>query len=118
MIHNQERVCNISSSFRTAVMSRKHGCVQALLRQQYIPHAIYIHCYVRKLNLVISDVTKDVSYLPEFYSIISSIYTYFHPSSVTNDIFKLVQQELNLGKNISSLFISSEKLLFSFRRKF
>ncbi|CAF1300488.1 unnamed protein product [Rotaria magnacalcarata] len=79
-----------------AVMAGNNGGVQALLRQQYIPHAIYIHCYAHKLNLVICDVTKEVPYLSEFYSIISKIYTYFHKSSVTNEIFKLVQQRLNL----------------------
>ncbi|CAF4508695.1 unnamed protein product [Rotaria magnacalcarata] len=77
-------------------MAGNNGGVQALLRQQYIPHAIYIHCYAHKLNLVICDVTKEVPYLSEFYSIISKIYTYFHKSSVTNEIFKLVQQRLNL----------------------
>lgn len=102
-------MCNISSSSRAAVMSGKNGGVQALLRQQYIPHAIYVHCYAHKLNLVICDVTKDVPYLPEFYSIISKIYTYFHTSSVTSETFKLVQQQLNLGKNMSSLCISNEK---------
>jgi len=40
-------------SFRASVMSGKNAGVQALLRQQYIPNAI-------------------------FYSIISKIYTYFH----------------------------------------
>jgi hypothetical protein len=109
---------NISSSFRASVMSGKNGGVQALLRQRYIPHAIYVHCYAHKLNLVICDVTKDVPYLSEFYSIVSKIYTYFHASSVTSEIFKLVQQQLNLGNNISSLFITNEKSLFSFRRKF
>jgi hypothetical protein len=65
-------------------MSGKNAGVQALLRQQYMPNAI-------------------------FYSIISKIYTYFHASSVTNETFKVVQQQLNLGKNISSLFIGSER---------
>ena len=83
--------------------------MQALLRQQYIPNAIYVHCYAHKLNLVICDVTSVVPYLSEFYSIINKVYNYFHKSSVTNETFKLVQQQLNLGKNMSSLFISNEK---------
>ena len=90
-------------------MSGNNAGVQTLLREQYIPKAIYVHCYAHKLNLVICDVTTAVPYLSEFYSIISKICTYFHTSSVTNETFKLVQQQLNLGKNISSLFISSEK---------
>lgn len=90
-------------------MSGNNAAVQALLRQQYIPNAIYVHCYAHKLNLVICDVTRAIPYLSEFYSIISKIYTYFHASSVTNETFKLVQQQLNLGKSILNLFISNEK---------
>ena len=90
-------------------MSGKNAGVQALLRQQYTPNAIYVHCYAHKLNLVICDVTRVVPYLSEFYSIINQVYTYFHSSSVTNETFKLIQQQVNLGKNISSLFINSEK---------
>jgi hypothetical protein len=83
-------------------MSGNNAGVQTLLREQYIPKAIYVHCYAHKLNLVICDVTTAVPYLSEFYSIINKIYTYFHKSSVTSETFKLVQQQLNLGKNISS----------------
>ena len=90
-------------------MSGSNAGVQALLRQQYIPNAIYVHCYAHKLNLVICDVTHAVPYLPEFYSIISKIYTYFHASSVTNETFKSVQKQLNLGKSTLSCFISNEK---------
>ena len=89
-------------SISASVMSGNNAGVQALLRQQYIPNAIYVHCYAHKLNLVICDVTHAVPYLPEFYSIISKIYTYFHASSVTNETFKSVQKQLNLGKSTLS----------------
>ncbi|CAF4660031.1 unnamed protein product [Rotaria socialis] len=79
-----------------SVLSGKHAGVQALLRQQHIPNAIYVHCYAHKLNLVICNVTKSVPYLSEFYSIISKIYTYFHTSSVTNETFKKIQQQLKI----------------------
>ena len=98
-------------------MSGKNAGVQALLRQQYTPHAIYVHCYTHKLNLVICDVTCAVSYLSEFYSIVSKTYTYFHTSSVTNEKFKSVQRQFYLGKIISSLPIINEKGFFSFCRK-
>jgi hypothetical protein len=61
-----------------------------------------VHCYAHKLNLVICDVTKAVPYLSEFYSIVNKIYTYFHKSSVTNETFKKVQQQLKIGETISS----------------
>lgn len=89
-------------------MSGQHAGVQALLRQRYIPNGIYVHCYAHKLNLVICDVTKSVKYLTEFYSIISKIYTYFHASSVTSEVFKSVQKQINLGRNVCSLYMSNE----------
>ncbi|CAF1991735.1 unnamed protein product [Rotaria magnacalcarata] len=85
-----------------SVMSGRHGGVQAILRRNYMTRAIYIHCFAHKLNLVIRDVSKVVPYLPEFYSIVSKIYSYFHSSSVTSECFKSVQQKLMIGHNIST----------------
>jgi hypothetical protein len=62
----------------------------SILRANYTITAIYVHCFAHRLNLVICDVSKIVSYLSEFYSLVSKIYTYFHSSSV--------QQQLILGK--------------------
>jgi hypothetical protein len=81
-------------------MSGKNAVVQAILRQNYAPSAIYVHCYAHQLNLVICDVSKVVPYLPEFYSILSKIHSYFSRSSVTNEWFKSVQKELKLGEII------------------
>ena len=57
-------------------MSRENAGVQAILRQNYIPGEIYIHCYAHQLNLVICDVSKVVAYLPGFYSVLSTINSY------------------------------------------
>jgi hypothetical protein len=81
-------------------MSGKNAGVQAILRENYIPGAIYIHCYAHQLNLVICDVSKVVPYFSEFYSILSKIHSYFSRSSVTNEWFQCVQKELKLGKII------------------
>ncbi|CAF1475900.1 unnamed protein product, partial [Adineta ricciae] len=82
-----------------AVMSGRHAGVQTILRENYMTRAIYIHCFVHKLNLVICDVSKVVPYLSEFYSIVSKIYTYFNASSVTNECFKNIQQQLLTENN-------------------
>jgi len=79
-------------------MSGKHAGVQAILREDFITTAIYVHCFAHRLNLVICDVSKVVPYLSEFYSIVSKIHKYFHKSSVTNEWFKHFQQQLILGK--------------------
>lgn len=102
------------SVFRASVMSGKYAGVQVLLRQRFIPNAIYVHCYAHKLNLVICDVTKHVPYLPEFYLIINKIFNYFHASSVTNATFKKVQQQLKIGKSDSNSFINVKRLFPSF----
>lgn len=81
-------------------MSGKHAGVQAILRQNYMPSAIYLHCYAHRLNLVICDVSKVVPYLAEFHSILSKIHAYFS-SSVTHERLASVQKELNIGKIIS-----------------
>ena len=47
-------------------MSGRNAGVQAILKDNYIPGAIYIHCYAHQLNLVICDVSKVVPYLSEF----------------------------------------------------
>ncbi|CAF1489142.1 unnamed protein product [Adineta ricciae] len=86
---------NISLN-KASVMSGKHAGVQAILRQNFAPGAIYIHCYAHQLNLVICDVSQVVLYLPEFYCVLSKIHSYFSHSSVTNEWFKCVQKELKL----------------------
>jgi hypothetical protein len=79
-------------------MGGKHAGVQAILREEYMPKASYIHCHVHRLNLVIVDVCVSISYVSEFYSIIKKIHSYFTASSVTNERFKDAQNELKLGK--------------------
>ncbi|CAF4089460.1 unnamed protein product [Adineta steineri] len=61
-----------------SVLSGVHSGVQSLLRKQHIPRAIYVHCYAHKLNLT---------------------YVYFHKSSVTNEMFKKVQQQLKIDRS-------------------
>ncbi|CAF1366267.1 unnamed protein product [Rotaria sordida] len=79
-----------------SVMGGCNAGVQTILRDNFMPKGIYIHCFVHKLNLVIIDVCQVVSYCTEFYSIISKIHSYFTASGVTNEYFKNAQQLLQL----------------------
>ncbi|CAF1658030.1 unnamed protein product [Rotaria magnacalcarata] len=81
-----------------SVMSGCHAGVQTILRDNFMPKGIYIHCFAHKLNLVIIDVCQVVTYCAEFYSIISKITTYFTASGVTNVYFKNAQQLLELDE--------------------
>ncbi|CAF2121474.1 unnamed protein product [Rotaria magnacalcarata] len=51
-----------------SVMSGCHAGVQTILRDNFMPKGIYIHCFAHKLNLVIIDVCQVVTY----YSIIKN----------------------------------------------
>jgi len=76
------------------------GCsagVKALLRKDYMPNAIYIHCSAHRLNLVINDTCKAVVYMPDYFSIAASIHSFFTESGVTNSYLKQAQQKLDFG---------------------
>ncbi|CAF1268253.1 unnamed protein product [Rotaria sordida] len=79
-----------------SVMSGKNAGLQTILREQFMPKAIYIHCHVHRLNLVIVDVCLSLSYACEFYTIIKNIHKYFKASGVTNERFRDAQNQLKL----------------------
>ncbi|CAF1448894.1 unnamed protein product [Rotaria sordida] len=79
-----------------SVMGGCHAGVQAILRENFMPKGVYIHCFAHKLNLVIIDVSQVVTYCSEFYSIISKINMYFTASGVTSVYFKNAQELLQL----------------------
>ena len=54
-------------------MGGKHAGVQAILREEFMSNAIYIHYHVHRLNLVIVDVCVSVSHVCEFYAILKKI---------------------------------------------
>ncbi len=77
-------------------MSGCHARLHALLKE-YMPKGIYLHCSVHRLNLVINDTCKVVSYMSDYFSIVSKIHSFFTESGVTNAFFKQAQQQLGLG---------------------
>ncbi len=79
-------------------MGGKHAGVQAILRENFMPKAVYIHCHVHRLNLVIADVCISISYVCEFYSIVKKIHNYFTASGVTNNRFREAQDQLKLSR--------------------
>lgn len=81
-------------------MSGDQNGVHAILQQNFIPRAIYIHCMAHRINLVICDVCSVVPYIDEFFSIVSKIHEYFTGSGVTNRYFCDAQKVLGLGKFI------------------
>jgi len=86
-------------------MSGKNAGLQAILRENFMPNAIYVHCYVHRLNLVIVHVSLSISYLNEFYRVLSKIHEYFTASGVTNRYFREAQCHLKLGRVLLIVFI-------------
>ncbi len=81
-----------------SVMGGKNAGVQAILREKYMRRAVYIHCHVHRLNLVIADVCISISHVCEFYSIVKKIHNYFTASGVTNRYFREAQDQLKLSR--------------------
>ncbi|CAF3369991.1 unnamed protein product [Rotaria sp. Silwood2] len=79
-----------------AVMSGQYSGVHAILQQNFMPKAIYIHCMAHRLNLVICHVCLVIPYIEEFFSILSNIHNYFISSGVTNRYFCDAQKLLKL----------------------
>jgi hypothetical protein len=88
-------------------MSGKHTGLQAILRENYTPRGIYVHCSTHRLNLVIVDACKGVPYVDEFFSIMSKLHDYFSSSGVTNEHFRNAQQLLNIGMYVLHLICCS-----------
>lgn len=84
------------SIYRASVMSGCHAGVNVLLKE-FMPKAVYVHCANHRLNLVINDTCKIVVYMTNYFSILSSLHSFFTESGVTNRYFKEAQQQLGLG---------------------
>ena len=67
-----------------------------VLLKKYMPEAVYIHCAAHRLNLVINDTCKVVSYALDYFSIVTQICSLFNASGVTNTCFKQAQKDLGL----------------------
>ena len=79
-------------------MLGKSAGLQTIMREEYMLKDVCIHCCTHRLDLVIVDVCKVVNYIGEFYSIMSSIYSFFTCSGVGNEYFLDAQQKLKLGE--------------------
>ena len=66
--------------------------VQVRMRETY-GNAVYIHCWAHKLNLVLVDVCADT--VPEFFSILKSLYNFFSGSKLRHSHFITKQKALH-----------------------
>ena len=75
-------------------MSGQSRGVQALIKQE-VPQAIYIHCMNHRLNLVIVDVCKGITYCRNFFDLLESLYV-FLSGSVPHAKFTRMQGKLGM----------------------
>ena len=67
--------CIAQSYDGASLMNRDKGWVKKKI-QEIIPHAIYVHCYVHRVNLVLVDVCKKEPIARDFFELIQSLYVY------------------------------------------
>ena len=75
-----------------SVMSGRCRGVQSLFRQT-VPHAIYVHCYCHRLNLVIVDCCSSVPAAARFFALLQDLYV-FISSSIPHKKFMELQNEM------------------------
>jgi len=134
-VHNVDILKYVAETYDGAsVMSGKNGGVQALFRQE-VPQAIYVHCYNHRLNLVISDVCKNIATVKMFFDIVENLYVFVSGSAIHSKFMEIqtimkcrpavefkrmcltrwtaqVFACLALKKGLSPLLVSLNKLIF------
>ena len=76
-----------------STMSGCTGGVQALMRQEVCPMALYVHCWAHRLNLVVVACCQDLDKAVSFFDNIQQLYTFFS-STVRHDFFEKTQEVL------------------------
>lgn len=83
-----------------SVMKGVQGGVQAKLKER-IPHAVYIHCYAHRLNLVLVRTITDIPELKDFFNTAKNLYNFLTHSNTRHTLFVDAQKEL--GQNVLEL---------------
>lgn len=78
-----------------SVMSGKYTGVQELFKQE-VPHAVYVHCYAHRLNLVLVDCVHNIEPVARCFEVVQQLYNFFS-GSVVHDIF-LQKQRAKSGR--------------------
>ena len=81
-----------------SVMSGDVGGVKKII-QDIIPHAIYVHCYAHRVNLVLVDVCKKEAIARDFFGLVQSLYVYMS-SSIPHAKFCAHQAVMHPGELI------------------
>jgi len=113
----------ISQSYDGAsVMSGSINGVQVNIREFSKNKCPYIHCYARRLNLVLVDVTKSVEIVDDTMELLETIYAFQSSSTLHHDIFSEVQKDcehvLKVPQHSDTRWVAKYKGIHLFLNRF
>ncbi|KAJ8358520.1 hypothetical protein SKAU_G00150450 [Synaphobranchus kaupii] len=76
-----------------SVMRGNVSGVQARIKDK-VPHAVYIHCYAHRLNLVLVDTISDIPQMSEFFYLVQTLYSFIANSNTRHQLFIDAQTHL------------------------
>ena len=76
-----------------SVMSGEYAGVGEILRSQYFPWILYIHCTAHRLNLIVNDLVKDSSLAVDILATITSLYSFLNIGKV-RPVYQKIFQEM------------------------
>lgn len=77
-----------------SVMSGWANGVQARIKNE-VPHAVYMHCYAHRLNLVVVHCISDIPEVKEFFDTVQLLYDFISNSNTRHELFITAQKNLN-----------------------
>ena len=95
-------------------MSRWANGVQAKIQEQ-ASGAMFIHCHVHRLNLILVDTINDTKELKEFFSTLATLYNFIANSNTRHQLFIEAQQKLQYTKVLHLERTASTRWLYWYR---
>jgi len=77
-----------------SVMSGTANGVQARIQNE-VPHALYVHCYAHRMNLVLVHCLSDIVEVKEFFYTVQLLYDFISNSHTRHELFLAAQKKLN-----------------------
>jgi len=68
--------------------------VQARIKSE-VPHAVYVHCYAHRLNLVAVHCISDIREVKEFFDTVQLLYDFTSNNNTRHELFNKAQKNLN-----------------------
>lgn len=80
-------------------MSGKQNGVKSIF-QQHVPQALYTHCFIHRLNLVIVDACENIPEIETFIALLQQLYNFVSRSTVHTKFIQLQNKYLPKKENM------------------